>query len=488
MHGRKEGRLVGILAAVVLCTGSTGAWSQEFYVPIDPTDLNSQVVSMPVTAQTNRLVSYADDPTLADLLGRVEGLEATQGAAAAAAKKKATYGGRMYFDWATFDQDGTSIAQVLDNETRDGVATPNGDMLNGMEARALRFFMKGNAFNVIDYKLEVDFATSHVAAKDIYGQINELPLLGHVRVGHFKEPIGLEILTSSKFTTFMNRSLLDNLGDIGNRKPGIMAFDWNEAETVTWAAGAFTTLDSNTPVRFPGGSVFDDEGGTSIDGRVTWVPWYDEATQGRGVFHLGASASYRDIAPRVNGANHYTVSVRPEAHLGRIVATTAAFAAHTIDAYNLEAAFVYGPLSIQAEYLNMEVSRPGAADANFDGGYIYFSYFLTGEHRPYDRHYGRFLRVKPFENFFRVRAEDGNIYTGKGAWEVAYRYSTLDMVDVGSAVVGGNVEDHTFGVNWYLTPYTRVMFNYIRSQTSRHPVVAGRGDVNILMTRFQVDF
>ena len=45
------------------------------------------------------------------------------------------------------------------------------------------------------------------------------------------------------------------------------------------------------------------------------------------------------------------------------------------------------------------------------------SYFLTGEHRPYDRTAGKFNRVIPFENFFRVRTECGEIVTGMGAWE-----------------------------------------------------------------------
>ena len=492
MHGRKEGWLVGILAAVVFCTGSTGAWSQEFYVPTDPTDQNSQMVSMPVTAPTNRLVSYADDPTLTDLQARIEGLEITQGAAAAAAKKKPTFGGRLYFDYAAFDQNASSIDQVRFNEA--AIGNPfNGDMFNGVEARRVRFFMAGNAFNVIDYKVELEFADHFASARDVYGQISELPLLGHVRVGHFKEPFGLEQLTSSRFITFMERSMLENLGGVGDRATGIMAFNWNEAETVSWFVGAFTTLDADSPVLHPPPG-FEDEGGTAVDARVTWVPWYDEATEGRGVFHLGAALTYRDINPLIGGGPNYAVSVLPEAHLGKTVATSGLFAADEITAYNLEAAFVYGPLSVQGEYLWMEVEQSvaGAADVDYDGAYISFSYFLTGEHRPYDRRMGCFGRVKPFENFFRVRAEDGNVYTGKGAWEVAYRYSTVDLNDdaiVGPPVThpGGEVENHTFGVNWYLTPYTRVMLNYINSRTRDHNR-PGVGDVDILMTRFQVDF
>jgi len=473
MHGRKEGWLVGILAVVIFCTGSTGAWSQDqFYVPADPTDLNSQMVSMPITAvPTNRLVSYSDEPDLADLQARVEGLEIVQGAATTAAKNRPTFGGRLFWDWAAFDQDAASIAQA-------------GDMLDGMEARRLRFFMSGTAFQVIDYKLQFDFASGNADVRDAYGQINELPLAGHLRVGHFKEPFSLDQLTSARFITFMERSLISNLGDVGDRATGIMAFDWNEAETVSWFLGAFTTMDTDAPSRFPGGTGYDDDGGTAFDARVTWVPWYDEATQGRGVFHLGAAYTYRDVSPLVAGTANYQVLQRPESHLANNVADTGLFFAQDINAYNLEAAFVYGPLSVQAEYLSMEVSQPAAADVDFDGGYIYFSYFLTGEHRPYNRRMGEFNRVKPLENFFRVRAEDGNVYTGKGAWEVAYRYSTVDLTD---AVVAGDVENHTFGVNWYLTPYTRVMVNYINSQTSDH-AVAGVGEVDILMTRFQIDF
>ena len=57
------------------------------------------------------------------------------------------------------------------------------------------------------------------------------------------------------------------------------------------------------------------------------------------------------------------------------------------------------------------------------------SYFLTGENRPYNRKMGVFDRVKPYEDFFRVRTCDGNVATGRGAWEVAYRFSYIDMLD-----------------------------------------------------------
>ena len=40
-----------------------------------------------------------------------------------------------------------------------------------------------------------------------------------------------------------------------------------------------------------------------------------------------------------------------------------------------------------------------------------------------------FDRVKPYEDFFHVRTCDGCTATGRGAWEVAYRFSYIDMLD-----------------------------------------------------------
>ena len=85
-----------------------------------------------------------------------------------------------------------------------------------------------------------------------------------------------------------------------------------------------------------------------------------------------------------------------------------------------EAAFVYGPLSIQSEYARALVKRSAAADPEFDALYVEVSYFLTGENRVYMRRQGTFTRVAPFENFFRVRDEHGNVSMGKGAWQLPF--------------------------------------------------------------------
>ena len=63
------------------------------------------------------------------------------------------------------------------------------------------------------------------------------------------------------------------------------------------------------------------------------------------------------------------------------------------------------------------------------------------------------------------------------AWEVALRYSNIDLEDGGFGVIGGEegeMENVTFGVNWYLNDYSRMMFNYIHSDLER--AFSGEGE------------
>jgi len=395
----------------------------------------------------------------------------------AAAKKKAAdkpsvkVGGRIMWDWAAFNQNAASYAQI-------------GDQQDGTEFRRARIFVKGNAFHVIDYKAEYDFADTNTvggttiqstAFKDVYIAVKELPLLGHVRVGHFKEPVGLEQLTSSKYITFMERSLADENGFVPGRNSGVMAHDNWAGENGTWAIGGFVSDMTSEPPTFR-----DDDGGLALTMRGTYLPWYDEATDGCGPCHIGAAYSYRDTP---NDTVRFRQ--RPECHLADYIVNTGNITDVPYwQLLGLETAFVYGPFSAQAEWFQSFVHRDAATDLNFGGGYVYLSYFLTGEHRNYKRSSGAFDRIKPHENFFRVRTQDGNICTGKGAWELAYRWSYIDLNDAG--IEGGRAFDHTIGVNWYLNPYTRVMFNYVNSTLA--DAVAEKGNMSIFEMRAQIDF
>jgi phosphate-selective porin OprO and OprP len=496
-------RLAWTLAIVAACGAARVAWGQEGAAPgttenwanSGAPDLTRTPPAAP--AGQNQLVSEnADSASLAARVAELEKALKKMDDKAKADKAKADAApsvkviGRLQYDCAAFSQNANSIASA-------------GDMKNGTEFRRARIGVTGDCFQVVDYKIEMDFAgqSSNLGTtanptylqqtlfKDVYITIKELPIAGNVRVGKFYECFGLETQTSDNYVTFMERSLISGgVGKIGDRKPGVMVFDWNEAETMTWAAGAFAWQSSEAPPTFPLNTQYNDAGGTSFDTRVTWLPWYDEATDGRGYMHLGASYSYRSVAELQAGstATRYSISQLPEAHLANAVVNTGNLAdASALNVFSPEFVWTYGAFSVQSEYIWIALQRSANDNPNFDGGYVQASYFLTGEHRPYIRKEGLIGRVIPFENFFRVRTEDGNVSTGKGAWEVGYRLSYLNLTNAG--VTGGRVTDNTFGLTWYLNPYTKVLFNYVHSETTDEGVF-GRSIVDLVETRAMINF
>ncbi len=428
----------------------------------------------------------ADQGPGGDLARRVEELEKAIKAApdqeagpktkAAADRPSWEVFGRIQVDVASFSQDLESVQQVANAQ-------------NGFEFRRVRLGCHGLAFEVVDYQIEVDFPNGDpdtatrqsTAFKDTYLGVTELPFLGNVRVGHFKEPFGLEELTSDNFPTFLERSLGDEGAFAPARNLGLMAFNHTDDERATWAIGVFAADSPDQPALYQ-----NDDGGYALTLRGTFLPWYDEPSGGRGLLHTGLAYSFRDAADNV-----VRFRVRPEAHLGPQIVNLTLDQAENWQLLGAEAALVYGPLSLQSEFFGSVVDRGQGVSQTFTGCYAYVSYFLTGENRPYRRSTGVFDRVRPYENFFRVRDANDDIRTGKGAWELAYRYSYVDFLDGLVTTNGaGRVFDHTIGVNWYLNPYARVMFNYVNSRADR--VTDGSlirdGHMDIFEVRAQVDF
>jgi phosphate-selective porin OprO/OprP len=356
---------------------------------------------------------------------------------------KLKIGGRIMNDWAWIDEN---------SDIRDELGI--GDQEDGTEFRRARLYTSGTIYGSVDYKLQFDFEGGDADLKDAYLGFKGLPF-GYVKVGHFKEPFSLEELTSSKYIEFMERAL--PVGAFSpSRNTGLQVSSTALEDNVTWAAGVFR--DTN------GYGEGESEGGYNLTGRITGLPCYEDG--GEKLLHLGAAVSFRHPEDDVG------FSQRPEIHLADKFVDTPDLVVDDMWVCGVEAALVCGPASVQAEYISADSDRKGASDAEFDGYYIQASYFLTGEHRNYKKSAGSFSRVKPFKNF----REDG----GWGAWEVAARYSSLDLSD--SDIRGGELDDVTLGVNWHLNPNVRIMWNYV-SADSDHG-----GEADLFGMRFQVDF
>jgi len=256
---------------------------------------------------------------------------------------------------------------------------------------------------------------------------------------------------------------------IPSRNSGVMLTD-TIAERTNW--GIFFGRDTDD---FGEGT---GDGEYVYTGRVAhWIPMGD---QGDGVA-IGAGASWR------NSQDNKRIRTRPEAHLlDDIIDSGSNTSTDGGIYYNVDAAWVRGPLSFQGEYTGATV-KDWSASANGDdvdifGYYVEGSYFLTGEHRPYRADRGSFERVKPTENW------DGKSL--KGAWQVALRYSYIDFND-GNFVndVTGNEGAEstgvTLGLNYYLNPNTRIMANVVQNKYKDDDLDE---DMTAAMLRFQVDW
>jgi phosphate-selective porin OprO/OprP len=375
--------------------------------------------------------------------------------------------GRIYTDGIMYDDDDDIVALFgTDRENEFGFDT-------------VRLGVQGDIYENIRYMLEVEFEGTEVDFKDVFMEMHSMPVIGTVRAGHFKEPIGLEELTSSRFDTFMEQSYA-TLAFAPGRNYGVMIYnDLDPCQDATWFLGAFRHNSDDSPDAIATSS--DDRNDWSLASRIAWLPYYDEPSDGRYLTHLGASYSYRNSIDDAEFETGAWVGNQPPIGVGAMAESD------TWNQIGLEGAVVWGALSVQSEYFHAFVT----SGENYHGAYIQVSYFLTGENRGYNKGAKAFDRVHPFEPAFWIDTCQGYC-CGRGAWEIASGFSYVNLrdgediapLDQERALVDGFI----FGVNWYLNPYSRVMLNYNYEVTDFVDAGTPDSNANIFGVRWQVDW
>ena len=144
--------------------------------------------------------------------------------------------------------------------------------------------------------------------------------------------------------------------------------------------------------------------------------------------------------------------------------------------YSVEAAGNWGPLYVQGEYFWFDIDRrlfpvqPTAVvggvnvlttvtgpTLHFSGGYIEASWALTGETRTDNAAAGAYNNIIPAHPW-AWKSYDW------GAWEIAGRYSEVDLNDrlgFADGASGGKQTIYTAGLNWYPTKNVRFMLDYL---------------------------
>jgi phosphate-selective porin OprO/OprP len=364
--------------------------------------------------------------------------------------------GRIEVDAVWPSQSATSAAQI-------------GDLQGGYGFRRARIGAEGTIGSSSAWVAEFDFAGGNVNFRDVYVGFTAQPGIREVKVGHFREPFSLEGATSSNFITFIERSP-NNLFDPA-RNWGVGAFWLADDERVFAAVGGFrpgTQDDGNSP---------GNGNAWAITGKVTGLPVYEPDDAAFRLVHLGAAISQRqplnDVVQYTHEpqSNLLTVSDNPVDPLLPSVSIPST----SQQLYNLQAAAVYGPVSVQAEWFGSTIQQIGGGTVFFHGAYVYGSLFLTGEHRGYDPSrpgFGEVAVLRPVTKSF-----DGTV-TGCGAVELAARFSITNTASPNlppgqpPTAFGANsgviLYEGTWGANWYLNSYTRVMANYTLAVPTAH--------------------
>jgi phosphate-selective porin OprO and OprP len=195
--------------------------------------------------------------------------------------------------------------------------------------------------------------------------------------------------------------------------------------------------------------------------------------------HLGGDAQFLIHPPHnlIAGTQTLTLSDRPELRIDptTLVSTGALANVSSAQVYSVEAAGTYGPLFLQGEFFWYNVERKAFAplpSVKFKGGYAEAAYVLTGETRRYNSgsaSYGSIVPANPF-------SLSGG---GWGAWEIAGRFSTIDLNDqlaAANGVAGGRQNVFTLALNWYVNGNVRLMFDYLHGDVAKQVSPTNFGD------------
>lgn len=348
------------------------------------------------------------------------------------------------------------------------------------EFRRLRLVADGTGYGTYDFRLQMTLEPETVGetpgvtspdVKDAYFSMNEIPLFGRFRIGNFFVPFGLEQVTNDTNNIFMERSIPTQGIFTADREVGIAFYNCTPSQRMTWAYGAFfDSISEGLKERI------DDNQGYRFSGRATWLPYYDEPSNGRYLVHTGIGVLYTD-----DQNDSVRFRARPQIHEGPRLIDSGNLIADTYTTGNVEGAIVWGRVTVQSEaYLSM-VNFNTRASTTVNGNYIHLSYFLTGENRIFERfgqHGAQFGRNVPFSNVFMVPG-----FRSWGAFEAKARWSRLDL----SNVAAGQYNDMTVGLNWYWSDRTRVMFDWIHPFTTAQTTF-GAVQADILAMRFDFNW
>ena len=359
--------------------------------------------------------------------------------------------GRIHVDQWNFPDSSKGI-NVIEN------GDPKSDPQDRLLFRRLRIGVRGTVPpGNMSYRLELDFSGQEGSQfRDAWIGWDDLVFFDTVRIGNQKRPYGLDQLNSSNFNVFLERPSVTDAFNENNRRFGLAVYGASDDQAYNWRYGVF----NQTLIQDSGATITDDLA-VELAWRLANTWWYDETSDGRGYGHWALAGTFAfpgsDLADFRGENNRARFRSFPEGRSsGHWLDTGFIEGGDAYQILGLETVFNVGAFQFTAEYMNLWLQRSHAESSSLflHGGYFYVSYFLTGEHIPWNRRLGILGRVEPFENFFHVETCEGCTKRGMGAWQVAARLSHANFND--GDILGGIGSNLTLALNWYWNAHARM--------------------------------
>ena len=414
------------------------------------------------------------------------------------------------------------------NFVNDPSADPTGtdrpyELNSGMNIRRARMGMEGTFYKIWDYKFEFDFSRGNGSVAsgitDAFVRLNHTNALSF-KIGSFKEPFSLEEAASNRYLTFIERHMSVNsfVDNPNTYKTGIgvnyavprwqtgIAFQTEPVGGWSFASSSansnVSTLSNGNQNRNNGSGDMGWQGLARVTGRV----WMEGDTKW---LHIGASGGRTHVNTQyaadgsvANGGMQFFTFPGTNVDRSNILFTgnlsnggLTSSTRHEISSYDrmgTEAQFVYGPASLQGEYLRTNINGVGYNNGeHLTGAYVFGSLFLTGESKTYHVRNGAANRIRPITPF----QWNG---PGWGAWELAAGWDYIDMSS--GAVKGGQADMLRLGVNWYPHAMVKWQTNFQHMLAIKVPESGAsgydkrrsegwsHGNLDVFMTQLQVDF
>lgn len=313
---------------------------------------------------------------------------------------------------------------------------------NGVDIRRARFAVKTVLAKHWYGEIDLDFAGSAVEIKDAY--IAYVRDSWNLKAGHFKENFSMETTTTSRYVTFMERSLVSKMAP--SRHLGLQAtFSGNRWRFFTGIFGR--TVGSSEEVIF----AEDNNKDLGIDDGYSFTNKfiYNPLNKDGKMIHLGASVSFRTPKTDLEVPNTYRFSTRSYTVINRkkYLDTDDITNVKNNTLFGLELAASRNNIMFQTEYIWTNIKRnDNLSDVSIDGFYAQAGILLFGGKYNYNKSEGEFTQITAGKDW--------------GDIELAFRFDYMNANDFDAQIYGGAANGYVFGVNFYPIDNVKIMLNY----------------------------